>query len=315
MSFIHHLVVLVVVVALLTAVFGVAVVASLRRSNGSAQGGNGMWKSITRVWKYLAVKLRLAHEELADPKVQLEQAIDEARAQHRRLTEQAANVIANQQQVQQRLDRVVAEYAKTQASTRQALVLADQQRHVGDTDKAVNFENAAESFAARLLDLEAQVRDLQGTLLEATAAADGAKAAVTQNAAQLRDRLQQRERLLSDLDRARMQEQMNRATAQLSAQVGADVPTFAEVERKINDRLLRARAAAELEAAQTVVSVDAQMIEVERARRSAEAQGRLAAMRASLGLAAPDAPALPRVSALEQSTPEQSAPVPPPRRT
>ena len=55
-----------------------------------------MWKAIKRWWKYIGAKLGLALEEKADPKVQLEQAITEAREQHRKLTEQAANVIANQ---------------------------------------------------------------------------------------------------------------------------------------------------------------------------------------------------------------------------
>ena len=52
-----------------------------------------MWKVIKRWWKYLAMKLHVRHEENADPKVQLEQAIQEAKEQHKRLTEQAASVI------------------------------------------------------------------------------------------------------------------------------------------------------------------------------------------------------------------------------
>ena len=45
-----------------------------------------MLRTMKRFWKYFAMKLRLRHEELADPKVQLEQAIQEAREQHARLT-------------------------------------------------------------------------------------------------------------------------------------------------------------------------------------------------------------------------------------
>ncbi len=85
----------------LMAAGGYAAVAS--GSQGSK--GTGMWASIRRVWRYLGVKVRVLHDDLADPKVQLEQAIEDARAQHRRLTETAANVIANQRTIQQRLDR------------------------------------------------------------------------------------------------------------------------------------------------------------------------------------------------------------------
>ena len=55
-----------------------------------------MWKSIKKWWKYMGAKVTSAFNEKADPKVQLEQAITEAQEQHRRLKEQAANVIANQ---------------------------------------------------------------------------------------------------------------------------------------------------------------------------------------------------------------------------
>ena len=71
-----------------------------------------MGREIKRTWQYLAMKLHLAREERADPKVQLEQAIQEVKEQHRALTEKAAAVIANQKQVQGRLDRMLAEYDK-----------------------------------------------------------------------------------------------------------------------------------------------------------------------------------------------------------
>jgi len=117
-----------------------------------------MWQTIRRFWKYLAVKLRVRHEERADPKVQLEQAIQEAKEQHKRLTEQAANVIANQKQAQTRLDRAVAESEKASASARQALLLADQEDRMGNADAVARFEEAAEVFAAKLVDLEPQVQ-------------------------------------------------------------------------------------------------------------------------------------------------------------
>ena len=55
-----------------------------------------MFKSIKRWWKYFTAKLNSSFNEKADPKVQLEQAITEAQEQHRRLKEQAANVIAKE---------------------------------------------------------------------------------------------------------------------------------------------------------------------------------------------------------------------------
>jgi phage shock protein A len=246
-----------------------------------------MWRVVKRWWKYLAMKLHVRHEENADPKVQLEQAIQEAKEQHKRLTEQAASVIGSQKQAQARLDRAVAEYDRANASARQALLLADQEGRSGNSGKAANFDEAAEAFANKLLDLERQVAELEQQLLQATSAAEKAKAAVTQNSEMVRKKLAEREQLLSKLDQAKMQEAMNKAMVQLTSTIGDDVPTFEEVRHKIEWRLDKANGMAELTGAQMGSTMDARMLEVERAQMSAEAQARLSELRSELGLSAP----------------------------
>ena len=84
-----------------------------------------------------------------------------------------------------------------------------------------------------------------------------------------------------------MQEQMNRAMAQLSATVGEDVPTFEEIREKIEARSARAQGMAELQGS----SVESRMLEVEQAQINAEAQARLSQLRTQLGLPAPAAAA------------------------
>jgi phage shock protein A len=244
-----------------------------------------MWKAIRRWWKYLGARLSGKLEESADPKTQLEQAIEEAQQQHRRLTEQAANVIANQKQTQMRLERAVEEYEKSNASARQALLLADEATREGKTDKVASYTQAAEAFADRIIALEREVADLKNQLQQTTQAAEQAKAAVAQNSAALQKKLTERQKLLSQLDQAKMQEQMNKAMTQLSATVGEDVPTFEQVRDKIERRLAKAQGMADL----TTTSVDAKMLEVEQAQASAEAQARLSELRSELGLATPEA--------------------------
>jgi phage shock protein A len=243
-----------------------------------------MFKAIRRWWKYMAAKLSGKLEESADPKVQLEQAIQEAQEQHRRLTEQAANVIANQKQTQMRLDRAVEDFEKANASARQALMLADEANKGGKTDKAADYNAAAEQFANRLIALERQVAELKNQLLATTQAAEQAKAAVGQNSAALQKKLTERQQLLSQLDQAKMQEQMTKAMQQLSATVGEDVPTFEQVREKIERRLAKAQGMQEL----TSTGVDNKMLEVEQAQMSAEAQSRLSELRSELGLASPE---------------------------
>ena len=80
-----------------------------------------------------------------------------------------------------------------------------------------------------------------------------------------------------------MQEQMNRAMAQLTATVGEDVPTFEEIREKIESRSARAQGMSELQGS----SVESRMLEVEQAHINAEAQARLSQLRTQLGLPAP----------------------------
>jgi phage shock protein A len=245
-----------------------------------------MFKAMRRWWKYMVAKISGSLEERADPKVQLEQAIQEAQEQHRRLTEQAANVIANQKQTQMRLDRAMEEFEKANGSARQALLLSDEAVKAGNAEKATDYNTAAEQFANKLIQLEHEVADLKKQLLETTQAADKAKKSVAQNSQTLQKRLTEREKLLSQLDQAKMQEQMTKAMNQLNATLGEDVPTFEEVRDKIERRLAKAQGMSDL----TGATVESKMLEVEQAQMSAESQARLSELRSELGLAAPPAP-------------------------
>jgi phage shock protein A len=243
-----------------------------------------MFKLLRRWWKYMTARMTGSFNEMADPKVQLEQAIIEAQEQHRRLREQAANVIANQKQTEMRLNRSMAELEKVNANARQAVMMADEATRAGDAAKASQYTTAAESFANRLIALEREIEDLKTLHLQSTQAADQAKAAVQQNSAQLQRKLSERQKLLSQLDQAKMQEQMNRAMSSLSETVGEDVPTLDEVRDKIEQRYARARGMSELAGE----SVEGRMLEIEQAAMNTEAQARLSQIRSQLGLAGPE---------------------------
>ena len=261
-----------------------------------------MIKAMKRWWKYMTAKLNSSFNEKADPKIQLEQAIMEAQEQHRRLKEQAANVIANQKQTELRLNRAMDELEKVNGNARQAVVMADEAAKKGDTAKVGEYTSAAEAFANKLIALEAEIEDLKTLHLQGTQAADQAKAAVQQNADMLQKKLSERQRLLGQLDQAKMQEQMNKAMASLSETVGEDVPTLDEVRDKIEARYAKAKGMSELSES----SVESRMLEIESAARNTEAQGRLAEIRAQLGLA----PAATDTSTEIPATATQPAPEP-----
>jgi phage shock protein A len=240
-----------------------------------------MLKLVRRAWKYMTALFTNKFNEAADPNVQLEQAITEAQEQHQRLRQQAANVIANQKQTELRLNRALEELERANVNTRQALKLADDAGRGGDAKKAVEYTTAAESLASKMITLEAEVESLKTLHLQATEAADQAKSAVQQNSASLRQKLSERQKLLGQLDQAKMQEQMNKAMATLNESVGQDVPTFEEVRIKIEARYARAKGMAELNDAGVVGRVS----EIEAASQNIEARARLDQIRAELGLA------------------------------
>jgi len=260
-----------------------------------------MFKTLRRWWKYIGAKLNMSLSERADPKVQLEQAIMEAQDQHRRLTEQAANVIANQKQAEMRLNRSMEELEKVNRSARQAVLMADDATKSSDAKKALEYSQAAESFANRLITVEKEVESLKSMVVQSTQAADQAKAAVASNSVALQRKLSERQKLLSQLDQAKMQEQVNKAMASLNEAVGEDVPTLEEVRLKIEGRYAKALGHSEL-AGQ---SVENRMLEVEQASMHNEAQARLAEIRSQLGLAAGPEPE--PAAPLEQKTPDEGA--------
>ena len=252
-----------------------------------------MWKLLKRRWNYLTARLAGRLDASADPKVQLEQAINDARVQHRRLRDQAANVIANHKQTEIRLNRAISELERVNRNARQALMMAEEAAEARDESKASSYTSAAEQLAGRLITLEQEIESLKSLLFQTSEAADQAKAAVSQNALSLQEKLSERQKLLGQLDQARMQEQMNEAMSTLSEAVGEDVPTLAEVRDKIEARYAKAKGAAELV---EDTNPEGRMLEIEAAARNNEAKARLTEIRQQLGIAAPAPDELPQTS-------------------
>ena len=128
-----------------------------------------------------------------------------------------------------------------------------------------------------------------------------AKAAVEQNSKTLQTRLAEKQRLLSQLDQAKMQEQLNTTMQTLGEAVGQDVPSLDQVRVKIEQRYAKASAAAELEGG----GVEAKMLEVEHAAMNNEARVRLEQIRSQLGIAPP--PAAEALGAGAPATPDALA--------
>src|ERR1700709_862376 len=102
-----------------------------------------MANGLVKAWRYVSAWFGAKVDEKADPKIQIQQAIEDAQRQHEALTRQAPSGIGNQHQLELKLDRQLSQIEELQAQARQALVLADQARATGDEAKAADFEQTA----------------------------------------------------------------------------------------------------------------------------------------------------------------------------
>ena len=229
-------------------------------------------------WKYLMALFDSKIEENADPKVQIKQAIEDAQRQHQELSQQAAAVIGNQHQLEMRLTRQLAEIEKTQSNTRQALELADKARAEGDEAKAVEYENAAESFAAQLVTAEQSVEDLKAMHDQSLQQAAQARKAVERNSVALQQKVAEQTKLLSQLEQAKMQEKVSESLKSMNELSTGSTPNLDQVRDKIERRYANALGQAEL--AQN--SVQGRMAEVEAAGVQLAGHSRLEQIRAQM---------------------------------
>ncbi|GAB2672155.1 phage shock protein PspA [Gordonia jinhuaensis] len=246
-----------------------------------------------KAWKYMMALGNAKVDEYADPKVQIQQAIEDAQRQHQALSQQAAAVIGNQRQLEMKLSRQLEEVEKLGANTRQALTLADQATAAGDVKKATEYTNAAEAFAAQLVTAEQSVEDLKALHDQSLQAATQAKQAVEQNSMMLQDKLAQRSKLLTQLEQAKMQEQVSASLNQMDElSAPGNTPSLDQVRDKIERRYANALGSAEL----SRNSVQGRMMEVQQASTQMAGHSKLEEIRASMR-----SEALPKAQSAEQT--------------
>ncbi|PZO99263.1 MAG: hypothetical protein DI609_08690 [Corynebacterium urealyticum] len=238
-----------------------------------------MANPFVKAWKYFMALFDSKIEENADPKVQIEQAIQDAQRQHQELSQQAAAVIGNQRQLEMQLNRRLSEIEKLQQNTRNALNLADKARAEGDVQKATEYENAAEAFAAQLVTAEQSVEDTKKLHDQALQQAEQAKKAVERNGMALREKVNERSKLLSQLEQAKMQEKVSESLNSMNElTANGDTPSLDAVRDKIERRYSNALGQAEL----AENSVSNRMQEIEQAGVQLAGHSRLEQIRAEM---------------------------------
>ena len=233
-----------------------------------------MKRIMKRAWRYLEAALERRLEQAADPRIQIEQAIEEAKRQHALLTQQAAEVVGNERELDIRVNRALDNIERLKASVGQAIRMEDRARREGDAQKAAHYGSAAEAIAGRLAGIEVNTAELGELRAKARIASAGARRAIDHNAQILRQKLTERSRLLTELEAIRLQERLNAALGSIGELAPAgDVPTLDQVRDKLDQRYALAMGGAEIAAASIntqLLEVDASVIEQQGLRRLQE---------------------------------------------
>ncbi|KKO78201.1 MULTISPECIES: PspA/IM30 family protein [unclassified Corynebacterium] len=203
-----------------------------------------MANPFSKGWKYVMASFDQKIDENADPKVQIQQAVEGAKKQHREISEHAAEIIGRKTQLEMQLNRLVKTQQDYQDQTRRALELADASE---DPQKAAEYNQAAEVVASQLVAVENELANLKTQHEAATQAAEQAKAQQQQSEARLKEQLAQVDQLLSQADQAAMQEKNAEALNSMNELKPDDsTPTLDSVRAKIEKRYADALGAQEL---------------------------------------------------------------------
>ncbi|MFN2488120.1 MAG: PspA/IM30 family protein [Acidimicrobiia bacterium] len=236
---------------------------------------------LTRIWNYLKTLFGLAAERAMDPAVEIEQAINEAKARNQLLRNQAAKVIAHRTQIEAKIEDSAKDVGEARETAKQALLKADAAKTAGDTAAQSKWTTAAQAIALKLQASESNLSGLKEQYEIAITQADSAKGAVTQNAMRLQELAAKRMQLVGQLEQARMQEAVNSAVESISTSMETEVPSLDRVEEKIQRRLSEAQAHAELREA----TPEGAETELREAVSMAQADARLEELKKELGLA------------------------------
>ena len=121
-----------------------AVVRTLGPNIEQTEGNKVMANPFSKGWKYVMQSFDTKIDENADPRVQIQQAVAQAKKNHQEITQHAAAIIGNRNQLEMKLERLLASQEDLQQKTRTALQAADKATAEGDADRAQQFNASAE---------------------------------------------------------------------------------------------------------------------------------------------------------------------------
>ena len=236
---------------------------------------------IVRAWRYAGAVLAETLDRVADPRVQVQMALEQARRQHQLLTEQAAAVLGNERELDIKVGRAMAEVERLRTAAGRALMVAERSYRDGDEAKARSHEETARLFAVQLAGAESMAAELADARDRSAGAAAAARRAVDGSAHLLTARLTEGARLNTEIETARMQERIADTLKTLDSMAPTgSIPTLDQIRARVDRRVAIAGARSELAGAGS----GARMLEIERAGLEETGRLKLLEIRQALGL-------------------------------
>jgi phage shock protein A len=235
---------------------------------------------LKRLWGYIKTLFRVKTEAAMDPEIEIEQAISEARKRDQELRNQAAKVVAHRTQLESKIEKAADTVGESREMAKQALMKAQEAQGSGDAGAVDKWTKVAQGQAMKLQAAENNLNSLKAQYETAAGQAENAKSAVQQNAMRLQELAAKRMELLGSLQQAKMQESVNKAIESISSTMDDEAVSLEKVEEKIEKRTAEAMANAELREA----TPDGAEIELREAVNMAQADAKLAELKAELGL-------------------------------
>lgn len=232
------------------------------------------WISYIKSW------FKSTSEQIMDPEIEIQSAIDEAKARDQDLRNQAAKVIAHKTQLNSQIEKAADSVGDAREMAKQAIVRADEAKKAGDEAGVTKWTQAAQSLAMKLQASENNLASLKGQYESALTQAEQAKEAVQTNAMKVQELSAKRLEMLGTLEQAKMQEAVNSAVQTMSTSIADEGPNLDAVENKIEQRQAEAMAKAELHEA----TPEGAEQELRKAVNMSEADAKLDELRSELGL-------------------------------
>ena len=231
-------------------------------------------------WAYIKSWFGVQSDKMMDPEIEIQMAIDQANKKNQDLRNQAANIVAHRTQLESKIERAADEVGETREMAKQAILKAEEAKAAGDIAGVAKWTNIAQGQATKLQAAENNLTSLKSQYEVAITQADNAKAAVQANAARLQELTAKQMQLLGALEQAKMQESVNAAVQSMSATMDDSMPSLEDVQNKIEKRQAQAMGQAEV----FDVTPEGGEVELRQAMNEAQADAKLAELKAELGL-------------------------------